>query len=1064
MKNKITIITAFCVAFCFAGLKLSAQLSGVYTINQTMGASATNFVSFNALAAALNTSGVSGPVTVNVVANTGPYIEQVTFNAITGTSGTNTITINGNGNTLTWGSFSSATPHTLLLGGADFMDFNFLNIVGTGTSFALVVHLWNGSDDNRFDDCTMSCNPNGTGSASYFMPYSISGSPNLGTTSGNSGNNNVVNTCTLNSGYYSAYITGSSFSPFNSGNVISNSQLRDFYLYGIWNSWAQGTIIRNNTLERLNRTLVTTVYGIYVTSSSLNMIIERNRLRRFFDAVQTSSSTMYVIWIAGSATQGNEIIVRNNCISDMKWNGTAYGILVNGANFVNVYHNTFSFDDPNATGGSIYGIYVSSTACDVRNNLVSITRGGTGSKWGFYYFSANGIISENNMMFVSPLGGIGYVGYYLANYTTLAGWKTANGWDQNTQSMNPQFTNSLTLDYTPSEVQINNGGVPLGVLTDINNFGRNLPAPDYGAFEFFNQQCVGTPTANSVVTPANIVCPFNINSLTSAGGYTVNGLMYQWGSSTVSPLGPFVAIPGATLASYVTPTLALSTWYTFSVSCVNGGSVTIASTGQVSVATTVISNIPYFEGFEGIVNNNDLPNCSWLRNNGNAQTNISANTNNRIPNTGNKFASVFGYNLNNTSLYWTNGLQMFAGVTYSASLFYITEYYGYTNFKEVSINLGTSQSSIGLTPIAVKLDPKTPVYTQLSNTFTVPNSGIYYAAIRVISNSGSFAYYLSWDDLSITAPCVVNPVNLSLTGTNASTVCAGQPVTLAASGANTYTWNIGANTAVITDSPQSTISYIAVGTNTQTGCTGTITRIFQVRPSPNVSIFTPKSNVCAGSPVVLNAIGASTYTWNVGGNGASVTVTPNSNTTYFVNGTNSFGCVGTANQAITVNALPSVSAVAVPPASCVGDNVALTGYGAITYTWASNSNYITGTSVIVSPIVSTIYTVTGTDANGCSQSVNVNQLVAICTGLDALSGNIKGLSVYPNPSNGVFAIELLNGLNKTIEVTDVTGRVVLTQSSLDDKMNVNINTLANGVYYLKVKSDNAVDVIKVVKQ
>jgi hypothetical protein len=49
-------------------------------------------------------------------------------------------------------------------------------------------------------------------------------------------------------------------------------------------------------------------------------------------------------------------------------------------------------------------------------------------------------------------------------------------------------------------------------------------------------------------------------------------------------------------------------------------------------------------------------------------------------------------------------------------------------------------------------------------------------------------------------------------------------------------------------------------------------------------------------------------------------------------------------------------------------------------------------------------------------------------------------------------------------VTDVTGRVVLTQSSLDDKMNVNINTLANGVYYLKVKSDNAVDVIKVVKQ
>ena len=84
-------------AMLFAGTAM-AQLSGTYTVNSGAATSGTNYASFTALASALSTSGVSGAVTVNVVAGT--YSGQMELKVIPGASSTNTITINGNGQTL----------------------------------------------------------------------------------------------------------------------------------------------------------------------------------------------------------------------------------------------------------------------------------------------------------------------------------------------------------------------------------------------------------------------------------------------------------------------------------------------------------------------------------------------------------------------------------------------------------------------------------------------------------------------------------------------------------------------------------------------------------------------------------------------------------------------------------------------------------------------------------------------------------------------------------------------------------------------------------------------------
>jgi hypothetical protein len=188
-----------------------------------------------------------------------------------------------------------------------------------------------------------------------------------------------------------------------------------------------------------------------------------------------------------------------------------------------------------------------------------------------------------------------------------------------------------------------------------------------------------------------------------------------------------------------------------------------------------------------------------------------------------------------------------------------------------------------------------------------------------------------------------------------------------------------------------------------------------------------------------------------------VLVTPSVSTTYSVTGTNLFGCSSTSSQFVNVNPLPIVTASSSPAISCAGSNVALTGGGAINYQWAASSVYLQGSQINVSPVATTIYSLTGTDANGCSK-------IDICAGLGEVFGSINGLSIYPNPSNDMFTVNLSNGLSKTIDVIDVAGRIVLSKISADNAVIINTTGLANGIYYVKVKTDNAAEIIKVVKQ
>jgi hypothetical protein len=150
-----------------------------------------------------------------------------------------------------------------------------------------------------------------------------------------------------------------------------------------------------------------------------------------------------------------------------------------------------------------------------------------------------------------------------------------------------------------------------------------------------------------------------------------------------------------------------------------------------------------------------------------------------------------------------------------------------------------------------------------------------------------------------------------------------------------------------------------------------------------VTNFTLPLTGCAGQPVQLtdSSLNMVTgWTWVVGGGNLSAPGTENPTVTYTTVGShtvsmiasNSFGNGVQIFKHITIYALPVVSAST--PSVCLGHQAIMTAIGANTYTWSTGA---TTATISASPTITTTYTVTGTDVNGCSntdvQSITVLQ-------------------------------------------------------------------------------------------
>ncbi|WP_317899825.1 gliding motility-associated C-terminal domain-containing protein [Aurantibacillus circumpalustris] len=269
---------------------------------------------------------------------------------------------------------------------------------------------------------------------------------------------------------------------------------------------------------------------------------------------------------------------------------------------------------------------------------------------------------------------------------------------------------------------------------------------------------------------------------------------------------------------------------------------------------------------------------------------------------------------------------------------------------------------------------------------------------------------------------------------NASNLCSGAVANLVAQGAANYIWNpvTGLNSALIAN-PTTTLTGPIIYTVTGIsglGCTGTETISVSPLALPVLTVFAHSSSpICSSETVTLTALGAETYSWNVGIDTTSIIqqYLPAS-TVVVVSGTATNGCSSTATLQVDIISIPVVS-ISGSTIVCKAESIILTANGAATYTW---SNGTSGSSALVTPTANTSYTVRGFDPSGCN-STATTQVFIYVTPTVIISGNsevCKGEKITLTASGGSTYTWSTGEKTTTVTYTLNTAAVISVSSSI----------------------------------
>ncbi len=300
----------------------------------------------------------------------------------------------------------------------------------------------------------------------------------------------------------------------------------------------------------------------------------------------------------------------------------------------------------------------------------------------------------------------------------------------------------------------------------------------------------------------------------------------------------------------------------------------------------------------------------------------------------------------------------------------------------------------------VNFDHHFNITPQVGNWFTVTtdfyycnSTGISSRYCALMSLNGNYSGYI--DNMSM-VEITNNPLTVSATANILSNCHSWQlnatptPNPCLAS----YSWSPSTGlTATNIANPIATVATTTTYIVTVSDGNGnTATSSVIVYPTLTITATATPSTICAGQSSILTVSGASTYTWNPGGlTGNSVTVLPGTTTTYTVIGTSANGiCTSTNSVIVTVNPSPMVT-ISSSPNTCVP--VTLTATGAPNYTWSPGGSV----SSTINVTTAGVYTVTGTDANGCSNtsSITINGFTASITSTTGFHCTPNELHAWP---------------------------------------------------------------------
>lgn len=297
----------------------------------------------------------------------------------------------------------------------------------------------------------------------------------------------------------------------------------------------------------------------------------------------------------------------------------------------------------------------------------------------------------------------------------------------------------------------------------------------------------------------------------------------------------------------------------------------------------------------------------------------------------------------------------------------------------------------------------------------------------------------------------VSPLpSLNITNTSPA-VCFGDQAIITVTGADTYSWSTTSILPSLTVTPTQSTTYSVTGTNTLSNCSITETVTVDV-VTLTISI-TGNTVICEGNSTTLtaNATGATSYSWSSGQSAQTIPVAPTNHTIFVASAqvsTLNITCAAINSIQVTVNPKPNLVVIAAKTNVCRNEGIVVSAGGCSSYSWNWGNQTANGANVVVTPTLNSNLTVsvTGTAANGCTDTGTLTLAVKPCTGIDEFN-QAESISLYPNPSQGNILLASTSAAE--LQLYSETGQL-LRIIELNEKNNykTELTDLSNGIYYL----------------
>lgn len=533
---------SFSVTGCGTPSNCMGQMSGTYTINAGLAASCTNYQDFaSAISDMVSGSrsddndyrhdgGIDGAVVFEVATDT--YTERVSISAVTGASGTNTITFRSASGTNTdvTLNFASSTVlgdpnYVFRFNGADYVSLEDMTIHRTGSNlYSRVIDFSGDASNNTIDNCILTGIT--TIQTSDYPAVIMNQSSSVQA-------NNVITNCEIQNGSYGMHVecdNGTRWTGFQvTDNTFTNQRRQGIYFEDM-----DDLIITGNSFS--TNSVYTSYQGIYLLDCEADHTISNN------DMVASSASGRMQYGIYMSQSIGNHTIT-NNYIYTTGSGTINYGIYLTGSGGSSAPNGTIANNSVQVVNGSSssYGLNLSNSKYhDVLNNTFYVSGGTSGATYPFYTTNTSDPANLKNNVFVNEAtattstanraiyvssataftSGVSDNAYYTANtgspfrgrwgsdYTTFAAYTGANGESGTPQNVDPIMNFVGGTGWKATENSLTNGAPQLtGITLDIDGTAR------------YNPTTIGAHENGTGTTPP--VADFSASSTTTCMATTV---------------------------------------------------------------------------------------------------------------------------------------------------------------------------------------------------------------------------------------------------------------------------------------------------------------------------------------------------------------------------------------------------------------------------------------------------------------------------------------------------------------------------------------------------------------